>query len=163
MPIESAIAARLQGVAEPNIAESTRKLLGNLFELQDLGAKNLKGMTGPARTWVALREGLVASRFEALRTSTTPLVGRGEEMALPANRTFGCVSSARHSMKTARSSRSSPISNALPASGATTPPSIGSTSLKLCLHRGATMLARLCRCLPTCSRSRLATATRRST
>jgi class 3 adenylate cyclase len=35
------LAARLQGIAEPNsvvIAESTRKLVGNLFELQDLGA-----------------------------------------------------------------------------------------------------------------------------
>src|SRR4029077_14375610 len=41
------IAARLQGNAEPNIvviAESTRKLLGNLFELEDLGAKDLKGV-----------------------------------------------------------------------------------------------------------------------
>jgi class 3 adenylate cyclase len=39
-------AARLQGVAEPNmvvIAENTRRLLGNLFELKDLGAKDLKG------------------------------------------------------------------------------------------------------------------------
>ena len=39
------LAARLQGVAEPNmvvIAEGTRRLLGNLFELQDLGAKDLK-------------------------------------------------------------------------------------------------------------------------
>src|SRR5262245_22258962 len=43
------LAARLQGVAEPNmvvIAESTRKLLGNLFELKDLGARDLKGMAG---------------------------------------------------------------------------------------------------------------------
>src|SRR6516162_1506428 len=34
------LAARLQGIAEPNmvvIAESTRSLLGNLFELKDLG------------------------------------------------------------------------------------------------------------------------------
>ena len=41
------LAARLQGVAEPNsvvIAESTRKLVGNLFELQDLGAQDLKGI-----------------------------------------------------------------------------------------------------------------------
>ena len=41
------LAARLQGIAEPNtvvIAESTRKLLGNLFELQDLGAQDLKGI-----------------------------------------------------------------------------------------------------------------------
>jgi class 3 adenylate cyclase len=46
------LAARLQGVAEPNtvlIAESTRKLLGNLFELQDLGAQNLKGIDGHVR------------------------------------------------------------------------------------------------------------------
>ena len=45
------LAARLQGVAEPNsvvIAESTRKLVGNLFELEDLGAQDLKGMSGPA-------------------------------------------------------------------------------------------------------------------
>ena len=40
------LAARLQGIAEPNrvvIAESTRKLLGNLFELQDLGAQGPQG------------------------------------------------------------------------------------------------------------------------
>src|SRR6202521_4472920 len=40
------LAARLQGIAEPNevvIAEGTRKLLGNLFDLDDLGAKGLKG------------------------------------------------------------------------------------------------------------------------
>jgi class 3 adenylate cyclase len=51
-------AARLQGTAEPNmvvIAESTRKLLGNLFELQDLGARDLKGIARPARAWAALR------------------------------------------------------------------------------------------------------------
>jgi class 3 adenylate cyclase len=44
------VAARLQGIAEPNtviIAESTRKLLGNLFELQDLGAQDLKGIASP--------------------------------------------------------------------------------------------------------------------
>ena len=46
------LAARLQGVAEPDsvvIADSTRKLVGNLFELEDLGAKNLKGVEGPVR------------------------------------------------------------------------------------------------------------------
>src|SRR5215468_385324 len=44
------LAARLQGVAEPNavvIAESTRKLLGNLFEFQVLGVQDLKGIAGP--------------------------------------------------------------------------------------------------------------------
>ena len=79
------LAARLQGIAEPNtvvIAESTRKLLGNLFELEDLGPKDLKGVAGPAHAWAALRASSVASRFEALRTATTPLVGREEEIEL---------------------------------------------------------------------------------
>ena len=43
------LAARLQGIAEPNsvvIAESTRKLLGNLFELEDLGAQGPQGHRG---------------------------------------------------------------------------------------------------------------------
>jgi class 3 adenylate cyclase len=79
------LAARLQGVAEPNtvvIAEGTRKLLGHLFELQDLGAKVLKGMTQPVRVWAALHTSSIESRFEALRTATTPLVGRYEEIEL---------------------------------------------------------------------------------
>jgi class 3 adenylate cyclase len=44
------LSGRLQGVAEPNsvvLAESTRRLVGNLFELEDLGAKDLKGIGGP--------------------------------------------------------------------------------------------------------------------
>jgi class 3 adenylate cyclase/predicted ATPase len=80
------LAARLQGVAEPNsvvIAESTRKLVGNLFELQDLGTKELKGIGGPVRAWAALRRSTVESRFEALHASDlTELVGREEELEL---------------------------------------------------------------------------------
>jgi class 3 adenylate cyclase/predicted ATPase len=80
------LAARLQGMAEPNsvvIAESTRKLLGNLFELEDLGAQDLKGMSGPLRAWVALRPASVESRFEAMHASAlTELVGREEELEL---------------------------------------------------------------------------------
>jgi len=80
------LAARLQGVAEPNmvvIADGTRKLLGNLFELEDLGPRNLKGIAGPARAWAALREGSMESRFEALHASgLTDLVGREEETEL---------------------------------------------------------------------------------
>ena len=52
------LAARLQGVAVPNsvvIAESTRKLVGNLFEFEDLGPKELKGIAGRVRAWAALR------------------------------------------------------------------------------------------------------------
>jgi hypothetical protein len=80
------LAARLQSIAAPNavvIAESTRKLLGNLFDLQDLGAQDLKGMTEPIRAFAALRPSAVASRFEALHASgLTELVGREEELEL---------------------------------------------------------------------------------
>ncbi len=79
------LAARLQGVAEPNsvvIAESTRKLLGNLFELEDRGARDLKGIAGPVRAWAALRQAPVEGRFEAFHaTGLTALVGREEELA----------------------------------------------------------------------------------
>jgi class 3 adenylate cyclase/predicted ATPase len=80
------LAARLQGIAEPNtvvIAEATRRLLGNLFELKDLGARDLKGVAEPLRAWVALRPSTVESRFEALHPSElTALVGREEETEL---------------------------------------------------------------------------------
>src|SRR5450631_1372664 len=79
-------AARLQGIAEPNmvvIAESTRRLLGSLFELRELGAKELKGIAGSVHVWAALRASSVESRFEALHASgLTALVGREEESEL---------------------------------------------------------------------------------
>ena len=80
------LAARLQGIAEPNmvvIADGTRKLLGNLFELQDLGLKDLKGIAGPAQAWAALRTSSAEGRFEALHaTDLTALVGREEQLEL---------------------------------------------------------------------------------
>jgi class 3 adenylate cyclase len=66
------LAARLQVAAKPNavvIADSTRKLLGNLFELEALDAKNLKGIVEPVRAWAALRPSSVESRFEALHAA----------------------------------------------------------------------------------------------
>ena len=80
------LAARLQEIAEPNmvvIADGTRRLLGNLFELHDLGARYLKGMAAPMRAWAPLRATSVESRFEALHASgLTALVGREEESDL---------------------------------------------------------------------------------
>ena len=80
------LAARLQSIAEPNqviIAESTRRLLGNLFELEDLATQDLKGIAGPVRVWAALRPSSAASHFEALHgTTLTDLVGREEELEL---------------------------------------------------------------------------------
>jgi class 3 adenylate cyclase/predicted ATPase len=80
------LAARLQGIAEPNMVVmtgGTRKLLGNLFELQDLGPMDLKGIAGRVRAFAALRARSVESRFEALHASgLTALVGREEEFEL---------------------------------------------------------------------------------
>jgi hypothetical protein len=80
------LAARLQGIAEPNtvvIAEATRRLLGNLFELRDLGPKELKGIVGPVRPIAVLRASSVEGRFEAMHTGgLTALVGRDEELDL---------------------------------------------------------------------------------
>jgi class 3 adenylate cyclase len=80
------LAARLQAIAEPNtvvIADSTRGLLGDLFELQDLGSRDFKGISRPVRPWAVLRPSSVESRFDALHTTgLSALVGRDEEFEL---------------------------------------------------------------------------------
>ncbi|WP_426409744.1 AAA family ATPase [Bradyrhizobium ganzhouense] len=80
------LAARLQGLAEPDmvvIADATRQLLGNLFELRDLGLQELKGIGGAVQVWAALRPTSVEGRFEAFhRSDLTSLVGRDEESQL---------------------------------------------------------------------------------
>src|SRR5438067_1868894 len=48
------LAARLQGMAPPGgvlIAEGTRLLVGDLFELSDLGLAEFKGFDGPVPVW----------------------------------------------------------------------------------------------------------------
>ena len=78
------LAARLQLLAEPGvvvIAEGTRKLVGDLFELRDLGCMSLKGIAGPVPAWAVLRASTIESRFEALHASgLTALVGREQEL-----------------------------------------------------------------------------------
>jgi DNA-binding winged helix-turn-helix (wHTH) protein len=77
------LSARLRDLAARNsvlIADSTRRLVGELFEYR-LVAKN--GLSGMRPTWEVLRPSIVASRFEALRgAALTPLVGREEEIDL---------------------------------------------------------------------------------
>ena len=76
-------AARLQELAPPNsvlIAESTRQLVGELFEYSAVEAK---GIAAPVPAWQVLRPSVIASRFEALRgAALAPLVGREEEIDL---------------------------------------------------------------------------------
>ncbi len=80
------LAARLQAVAsagEVVIAPGTRRLLGELFDLVDLGERPLKGLGRPVRAWRVLGESVAEGRFEALHTSgLTPLIGRQEELDL---------------------------------------------------------------------------------
>jgi class 3 adenylate cyclase/tetratricopeptide (TPR) repeat protein len=80
------LAARLQSIAAPDsvvIADGTRRLLGNLFEVSPLGPQELKGIAGWTRAFVALRESSQESRFEALHASgVSELVGREEETDL---------------------------------------------------------------------------------
>jgi class 3 adenylate cyclase len=94
------LAARLQALAEPGaivIALSTRRLTGGLFEYRDLGVVALKGFAEDVPAWQVLGAGAAESRFEALRTTTTPLIGRDEELDLlmrrweQAKRGDGCV------------------------------------------------------------------------
>jgi class 3 adenylate cyclase len=79
------LAARLQTLAEPGtvvIAPSTRRLTGGLFDYADLGPVEIKGLAAPVMAARVLRVSEAESRFEALRTARTPLVGRDEELAL---------------------------------------------------------------------------------
>jgi class 3 adenylate cyclase len=79
------LAARLQALAQPGsllIAESTRRQIGALFEIEDLGPQPLAGFVESQRAWRIIGESGVLSRFEALRSEATPLVGRDEELEL---------------------------------------------------------------------------------
>src|SRR5216683_933093 len=80
------LAARLQALAQPNqivVSSATRAMLGDHFDLEDLGAYELKGFAEPVPFWRVLSARDVESRFAATRTgSAAPLVGRQEEMGL---------------------------------------------------------------------------------
>jgi AAA ATPase-like protein/adenylate/guanylate cyclase family protein len=81
------LAARLQGLAVADqivIAASTRRLVGNSFELTDLGEHDLKGIAEPVHAWRVERALATESRFDARRGvgALTPLVGREEELDL---------------------------------------------------------------------------------
>jgi len=80
------LAARLEGLAKPGtvaIAPQTQQLLGNLFEIEDLGRQNLKGFSEPIAVSLITGSKSSVSRFEARSEGRlTPLVGREHEMAL---------------------------------------------------------------------------------
>ncbi|HEV3178059.1 MAG TPA: adenylate/guanylate cyclase domain-containing protein, partial [Stellaceae bacterium] len=94
------LAARLQAAATPGtiaVDTTTHRLLGGLFEYRDLGGVEAKGFANRVQAYEVMRPSTVESRFEALRTATTSLVGREEELGLllrrweQAKRGDGCV------------------------------------------------------------------------
>jgi class 3 adenylate cyclase/predicted ATPase len=80
------LAARLQALAAPGsvvISQATRRLVGRLFELTDLGPRHLKGFAEPLSAWQVEGEGRAQGRFEALHGEhLTPLVGREHELGI---------------------------------------------------------------------------------
>jgi predicted ATPase/class 3 adenylate cyclase len=80
------LAARLQTIAPANglvIAPATRRLLRDLFELNDLGSHDFKGIGHPVRVWQVGRERRSGTRFEAVFAQTrSAIVGREAETAL---------------------------------------------------------------------------------
>src|SRR6202048_2891540 len=80
------LAARLQALAQPNqilVSSATRAMLGDHFDLEDLGAYELKGFAEPVQAWRVLSARDVEGRFAATRTGrSAPLVGRQEGVRL---------------------------------------------------------------------------------
>src|SRR4029450_13152397 len=80
------LAARLQGITEPNtlmISAATLQLLGGFFACQPLGTPLLKGFTQPLAVYRVLYESMARTRLEAVgSTGWTPLVGREQEVRL---------------------------------------------------------------------------------
>src|SRR6059058_5483025 len=66
------LAARLQTLAEPGtivLAASTRRLLGHLFRLRDLGRHELKGIAAPVAAWTVEGLSTSESRFDAVHVA----------------------------------------------------------------------------------------------
>jgi class 3 adenylate cyclase len=80
------LAARLQGIAGAEqviIGPSTRHLVGNVFELEDLGPQALKGFSETVSAWRVIGEGTAESRFEAIHAGMlAQFVGREHELGL---------------------------------------------------------------------------------
>src|SRR5262245_21861737 len=77
------LAARHQALAEPGtivVTASTRRLLGDLFRLRDLGLHEVKGIAEPVAAWVVEGVSDSESCFEAVRRAgLTDLIGREDE------------------------------------------------------------------------------------
>jgi class 3 adenylate cyclase/tetratricopeptide (TPR) repeat protein len=78
------IAARLQGLAEPNtvvVSGATHRLVGPFFDWEFIGRRSLKGIANDVDVYRAVGENDLVSPFEAAGTDLAPLVGRGDELS----------------------------------------------------------------------------------
>jgi class 3 adenylate cyclase/predicted ATPase len=80
------VAARLQGLAQPNtvvISDRTARLVEGYFTCQPLGAQELKGLAQPLQVYRVLHASAAQTRLDVAATrGLTPLVGRASEVAL---------------------------------------------------------------------------------
>ena len=82
------LAARIQGLANPSeivIAGDTFRLARGLFEFEDIGKHNLKGIKDPQQVWRVVKEKNVSSRFMAHAAEMTPMVDREDAMGVLLN------------------------------------------------------------------------------
>jgi predicted ATPase/class 3 adenylate cyclase len=80
------LAARLQGLAEPNtvaMSAATSRLVQGYFACQELGAQTLRGGSHPIAVYRVLQDSGAQSRLDVASTrGLTPLVGRESEVTL---------------------------------------------------------------------------------
>ena len=79
------LASRLQTIARPGsvvVSDRVRRLAGGGFEYENLGEKELKGVSGPTQVYRVVGVSQTESRFEAAtQQGLTPIVGRDAEIA----------------------------------------------------------------------------------
>lgn len=80
------IAARVQGAARPHtlaISGDTLRLVQGLFDCEDLGTQNLKGIAEPVRLYQVMQQGRARDRFDVLlEQGLAPMQGREREMQM---------------------------------------------------------------------------------
>jgi class 3 adenylate cyclase/tetratricopeptide (TPR) repeat protein len=79
------VAARMEQTAEPGtvqITEDTYRLVGDLFDVEALGAIELKGKRRPLPAYRVLRRRASPWKVRAATVLETPLVGRASEMGI---------------------------------------------------------------------------------
>ena len=80
------LAARLQALAQPGqvvISQSTQRLVGDRFQMEDLGQTELKGFSKAVSAWAVIQARTSDTRFDAAHSGhLTPLIGRSHELAL---------------------------------------------------------------------------------